>query len=37
VLLFFVIIWVAHLLQKYVGYFFGDTNNDEEVYNKGQR
>jgi potassium efflux system protein len=37
VLLFFMIIWVAHLLQKYVGYFFGDTDIDEEVHNKGQR
>jgi potassium-dependent mechanosensitive channel len=36
VLLFFLIIWVAHLLQKYVGYFFGDTGN-EEVENKRQR
>jgi potassium-dependent mechanosensitive channel len=37
VLLFFIIIWVAHLLQKYMGYFFGDTDSDEEIYNKGQR
>jgi potassium efflux system protein len=37
VLLFFMIIWIAHLLQKYVGYFFGDTGNDEDVQNKGQR
>jgi len=37
VLLFFMIIWVAHLLQKYVGYFFGDTGADDEVQNKGQR
>ncbi|PZR26843.1 MAG: hypothetical protein DI535_12625 [Citrobacter freundii] len=36
VLLFFLIIWFAHLLQKYVGYFFGDTGN-EEVQNKRQR
>ncbi|GAO45144.1 mechanosensitive ion channel family protein [Flavihumibacter petaseus] len=36
VLLFFGIIWIAHLLQKYVGYFFGDTG-DEEVQNKRQR
>lgn len=36
VLLFFLIIWVAHLLQKYVGYFFGDTGS-EEVQNKRQR
>lgn len=37
VLLFFMIIWIAHLLQKYVGYFFGDTGTDDEVHNKGQR
>jgi len=37
VLLFFMIIWIAHLLQKYVGYFFGDTGTEDEVQNKGQR
>ncbi|MCS3798447.1 mechanosensitive ion channel family protein [Niastella sp. OAS944] len=37
VLLFFLIIWIAHLLQRYVGYFFGDTGNDDELHNKGQR
>jgi small-conductance mechanosensitive channel len=37
ILLFFMIIWIAHLLQKYVGYFFGDTGNEDEVQNKGQR
>ncbi len=37
ILLFFMIIWIAHLLQKYVGYFFGDTGTEEEVHNKGQR
>lgn len=37
ILLFFLIIWIAHLLQKYVGYFFGDTGNDDEISNKGQR
>jgi small-conductance mechanosensitive channel len=37
VLLFFFIIWIAHLLQKYVGYFFGDTGHDDEIHNKGQR
>lgn len=37
VLLFFFIIWIAHLLQRYVGYFFGDTGNDDELHNKGQR
>jgi small-conductance mechanosensitive channel len=39
VLLFFFIIWLAHLLQKYVGFFFGDTGNtdDDVIHNKGQR
>jgi potassium efflux system protein len=37
VVLFFFIIWVAHLLQRYVGYFFGDTDDEEEIYDKGQR
>ena len=37
VLLFFFIIWFAHLLQRYVGYFFGDTGGDDESHNKGQR
>jgi len=39
VLLFFFIIWLAHLLQKYVGFFFGDTGSaeDDEIHNKGQR
>jgi small-conductance mechanosensitive channel len=39
VLLFFFIIWLAHLLQKYVGFFFGDTGTteDDEIHNKGQR
>lgn len=37
VLLFFLIIWIAHLLQKYVGYFFGDTGSDDEIHDKGQR
>lgn len=30
VFLFFSIIWVAHLLQRYIGYFMGDTGDDEE-------
>ncbi|OQP46279.1 hypothetical protein A4H97_31460 [Niastella yeongjuensis] len=39
VLLFFFIIWLAHLLQKYVGFFFGDTGtaDEDELHNKGQR
>ncbi len=36
VILFFGIIWIAHLLQKYVGYFFGDTG-EEDIQNKRQR
>jgi potassium efflux system protein len=35
--LFFMIIWLAHLLQKYIGYFFGDTGTDEDAQNKVQR
>ncbi|RYG00753.1 MAG: mechanosensitive ion channel, partial [Chitinophagaceae bacterium] len=35
--LFFMIIWIAHLLQRYIGYFFGDTGDDEEMQSKGQR
>ena len=37
ILLFFLIIWIAHLLQRYVGYFFGDTGADDEIQHKGQR
>lgn len=37
IVLFFLIIWMAHLLQKYVGYFFGDAGMDDEVQNKKQR
>jgi len=29
VLLFFVIIWLAHFFQRYVGYFLGDVGDDE--------
>ena len=29
VFVFFLIIWLANFLQKYIGYFFGDTSNDE--------
>jgi len=38
VLLFFIIVWIAHLLQKYVAYFFGeiDDNENEENINKRQ-
>ena len=37
IVLFFFIIWVAHLLQRYVGYFFGDSDVEEEISDKGQR
>jgi small-conductance mechanosensitive channel len=37
ILLFFIIIWVAHLLQKYVAYFFGEVDDEnEENINKRQ-
>lgn len=36
IVLFLVIVWLAHLLQRYVSYFFGDTGNDDEI-NKNSR
>jgi potassium efflux system protein len=34
---FFIIVWVAHLLQKYVAYFFGEIDDEnEENVNKRQ-
>ncbi|KGO94658.1 mechanosensitive ion channel family protein [Flavobacterium subsaxonicum] len=37
VLLFCILIWIAHLLQKYVAYFFGEVDDeDEENINKRQ-
>ncbi|WP_411898268.1 mechanosensitive ion channel family protein [Elizabethkingia occulta] len=37
VILFFALIWMAHLLQKYVAYFFGEIEEeDEENINKSQ-
>lgn len=37
VILFFALIWMAHLLQKYVAYFFGEIEDeDEENINKKQ-
>jgi potassium efflux system protein len=30
VVMFFVIIWIAHLLQKYVAYFFGEIDDENE-------
>jgi potassium-dependent mechanosensitive channel len=37
ILLFLGIFWIAHLLQKNIGYFFGDTGDDAAFDNKGQR
>jgi len=37
ILLFFIIIWVAHILQRYVAYFFGEIDEEnEEMINKRQ-
>ncbi|WP_269236255.1 mechanosensitive ion channel family protein [Flavobacterium flavigenum] len=37
IVLFFIIIWIAHLLQKYVAYFFGEIEDEnEENINKRQ-
>ncbi|OOV17417.1 mechanosensitive ion channel family protein [Flavobacterium sp. LM4] len=37
IVLFFIIIWIAHLLQKYVAYFFGEIEDEnEENVNKRQ-
>lgn len=37
ILLFLVIIWIAHIIQKYVAYFFGEIDDeDEESVNKKQ-
>ncbi len=37
VALFFIVIWIAHLLQKYIGAFFGDADMDEDAENKKGR
>ncbi len=37
VLLFFAIIWLAHLLQKYVAYFFGEIDQEENEENINKR
>ncbi len=37
IILFFFIIWVAHLLQRYIGYFFGETGVEDEIRNKAKR
>ena len=34
VVVFFLIIWVANFLQKYIGYFFDDSNSDDVVAKK---
>lgn len=38
IVLFIIIVWIAHLLQKYVAYFFGEVEDDadEENINKQQ-
>ena len=37
IILFCIIIWVAHILQRYVAYFFGEIDEeDEETINKRQ-
>lgn len=37
ILLFLLIIWIAHIVQKYVAYFFGEIDDeDEESVNKKQ-
>jgi small-conductance mechanosensitive channel len=37
VCLFCLIIWIAHMLQRYIGYFFGDIGAEDEQEGKGQR
>ncbi len=37
IVLFFTIIWIAHFLQRYIGYFFGEVGSDDEIQNKGRR
>ncbi len=37
VILFVIILWVAHLLQKYIGYFFGNIGDEAIFDNKGGR
>lgn len=37
IVLFLGIIWVAHFLQKYIAFFFGDTGDDAAMDDKGQR
>ncbi len=37
VILFVLILWIAHLLQKYIGYFFGNIGDEALFDNKGER
>jgi small-conductance mechanosensitive channel len=37
IVLFLGIIWIANFLQKYIGYFFGDTGDDAAIVDRGQR
>jgi potassium efflux system protein len=37
IVLFFIIVWIAHLLQKYVAYFFGEIDDDENEENVNKR
>ncbi|MEO6894986.1 MAG: mechanosensitive ion channel domain-containing protein [Ginsengibacter sp.] len=37
IILFVLILYIAHLLQKYIGYFFGDIGDEGIFDNKGQR
>ena len=36
IILFVLILYIAHLLQKYIGYFFGNVGNEAIFDNKGQ-
>jgi small-conductance mechanosensitive channel len=36
-ILFLGIIWLAHFLQRFIAYFFGDTGDDAAMDDKGQR
>src|SRR5690348_9918096 len=37
IILFVLILYIAHLLQKYIGYFFGNIGDEAIFDNKGQR
>ncbi|MBS1948199.1 MAG: mechanosensitive ion channel [Bacteroidetes bacterium] len=34
IVIFFFVIWIANFFQKYIGYFFGDTGNEDVVSEK---